>query len=145
MDETFKTNLANGARVSASSVRMGHKKFAAENIVDVDKNSYWATDENIRNATLTILLSGEKEFDRIMLQEPVRFGQRISSFAIEVNQNGVWKEIVQATTIGFKRLLRVNPVKTDKVRIVIKNANNTPALSNFGLYKASSKEEFVVD
>lgn len=145
LDETFKTNLANGAKVTASSVRMDNPKFAAENIVDDKKDTYWAAEEDVVESSLTIILPEIKEIDRILLQEPIRFGQRISSFAVEAKQGEKWQELVVATTIGYKRLLRVNPVKTNQVRVVIKSANNTPALSNIGLYKSSPRELFVVD
>ena len=79
-------------------------------------------------------------FDRILLQEPIRFGQRIASFAIEARAEGEWMEVASGTTIGYKRLLRIPGIEADRVRIVIREANNSPALSNFGLFQASADE-----
>lgn len=141
LDETFKTNLAKGAAVQASDVRLDHQKFSAQNIVDGNPDSYWAANDGVIQSTLTVTLPEDRLFDRIMLQEPIRFGQRIARFQVEVDINGKWQKVTEATTIGYKRLLKITPVKTDKIRVTIMEANNTPAISNFGLYKASSKEE----
>ena len=109
-------------------------------IVDDDPDSYWATDDDVRRATLEIDLGEPTYFDRILLQEPIRFGQRISAFAIEARVEEEWTPIARGTTIGYKRLLRITGIEADRVRIVIEQANNVPALSNFGLFKASSAE-----
>ncbi|MEE8386840.1 MAG: discoidin domain-containing protein, partial [Dehalococcoidia bacterium] len=110
------------------------------NIVDGDPDSYWATEDDIRGATLEIDLGQETYFDRIMLQEPIRFGQRISLFSLEARIGGEWTPIAEGTTIGYKRLFRIPGVSADGVRILIERANNVPAISNFGLFRASAGE-----
>lgn len=140
LDETFAVNLAQGKKITASNVRLNHIKFAADNISDENKLTYWAADDGIFEANLEIDLGEEVVFDRIELQEPIRFGQRISRFSIETGIGDRWEKIAEGTTIGYKRLLRIQPVKSSRVRIVILEANNSPALSHFGLYKASGRE-----
>ena len=140
LDETFAENLASGRPVEADNYRGGNPYFAPSNIVDEDIESYWAADDGVREARLEIDLGQPTYFDRIMLQEPIRFGQRISAFALEARVDGRWSIIARGTTVGYKRLLRIPGVETDRVRIVIEEANNLPALSNFGLFKASSAE-----
>ncbi|MFH1765755.1 MAG: alpha-L-fucosidase, partial [Gemmatimonadota bacterium] len=140
LDETFADDLAHGARTEATSWRLGHPKFAPANVVDGDPGSYWAAGEGVTEATVEILLDGEVDFDRILLQEPIRFGQRVSSFSVEAGLQGEWTEISAGTTIGYKRLLRVSPVRADGVRILIHGALAPPALSTVGVYKASPDE-----
>ena len=43
LDETFARNLAGQAKLSADNVRGNDKRFAAENLIDGDRNTYWAT------------------------------------------------------------------------------------------------------
>jgi alpha-L-fucosidase len=143
LDETFAVNHALGKNVSASSQLKDHPKFSAANIVDADLDSYWAADGEAREASLEIDLEHPVLFDRIMIQEPIRFGQRISKFAIEGFVDGEWIELAEGTTIGYKRLLRISAVRARKIRLSIKGAKNTPAISNFGLFKASPKETAV--
>jgi alpha-L-fucosidase len=140
LEETFAVNLAANKAVEADNHRSGNEYFSPANIVDDDPDSYWATDDGLRQATLEIDLGEPTYFDRIMLQEPIRFGQRIAAFTIEARVQNEWMQLAAATTVGHKRLLRIDGVEADRVRIVIKEANNVPALSNFGLFVASASE-----
>jgi alpha-L-fucosidase len=121
--------------------RAGHPKFAPTNIVDGDPDTYWATEDHVVTATLEIDLGAPTRFDRILLQEPIRFGQRIAGFSVQARAGGEWRAIARATTIGYKRLLRIDPVTTDRVRLIIEEAARSPvALSAFGLFEASPSE-----
>ncbi|MCA9735103.1 alpha-L-fucosidase [candidate division KSB1 bacterium] len=138
--ETFKKNLAIGKPVHANSLQTDQEKFAADNITDESLSSYWAAGEGIINASLEINLGSPAIFDRLMLQEPIRFGQRIREFSVECWIDGTWQEITRGTTVGYKRLLRIDPIETTKAKLNILDANNTPAISNFGLFKATKNE-----
>ena len=140
IDETFKVNIAENAKATASNFRAKAAKFSPANITDNIDSTYWATDDDQITASIEIETDSRKEFDRILLQEPIRFGQRISEFDIEAYKDNTWQTIAKGTTIGYKRILRINPVQCSKIRINITGATNTPALSNLGLYKASPKE-----
>ena len=70
-----------------------------------------------------------------LLQEPVRYGQRIERFALDALAPSGWREIAQATTIGYKRLLRFPPISAQKVRIRILESRYCPMLARFGLFR----------
>ena len=132
LDRIFKDNLADGAKVSASSTR--GCRFGAKNILDGDFDSYWAAKEGSVNAVLTFKLKGQKTFNRILLQEYIPLGQRVKSFVVEVaGTDGNWQEIANETTIGYKRIVRTEKVTTDKVRVTLE-AFDAPLLNGFGLY-----------
>jgi alpha-L-fucosidase len=139
-DETFAVNLALGKTVTASNFRGNHRRFSPTCLVDTLLETYWAADDGVRAATLMIDLEEPAEFDRILLQEPIRLGQRISEFEVKGWIKGRWVSLSEGTTIGYKRLLRIPPVTTDRVQIVLKESKGPPALSNFGLFKASPRE-----
>jgi alpha-L-fucosidase len=140
LDETFAKNLAANAKVDASNVRKKDADFLAKNITDNSNESFWAVDDGVANASFEITLPSAQTFDRILLQEPIRYGQRISKFEVQAWVDQQWKTISTGTTIGYKRLLRFEPVKSDKVKVLITEFNNAPAISNFGVYKSSAKE-----
>jgi alpha-L-fucosidase len=141
LDETFAVNLVAGRPVVADETRGRHPKFAPANLVDDDPDSYWAAGDGVNRAVLEVELGRRAFFDRIMLQEPIRLGQRISAFTVEARVDGGWTPVAEGTTIGYKRLLRIEGVEADAVRIVIHEANNSLALSNLGLYRASPDEK----
>ncbi len=77
-------------------------------------------------------------FDRIMLQENFRNGQRVEAFSIEIWREAGWIEIINGTTIGYKRLLRVDPVQTSAVRLRIIKSRDQAEIRSFKLFKAPS-------
>ena len=72
----------------------------------VIKNTYWATDDNVTKASLTIDFGKPTTFNRFLVQEYIRLGQRVKAFTVEALVDGNWKELAKATTIGYKRILR---------------------------------------
>jgi alpha-L-fucosidase len=141
IDETFAVNLTEGASAIASNYRLNRKKFDPENVLDDNDDSYWATDDSVLSSELIVQLPEDRLFDRILIQEPIKYGQRIREFELDIMENNHWKTIFQGTTIGYKRLLQIDPVKASKIRLRILNANNTIAISRFGLFKADKNEK----
>ena len=133
-DEIFKTNLAAGKSVSASNQRMDHSKFSPNHITDGDTETYWSVDEGVQSAELTIDIKSEELIENIVLQEPIRFGQRIEKFSIECFSDNTWKQIAEGTTIGYKRILNVPAISTSKVKVIIEQSKGIPALSSVELY-----------
>jgi len=86
---------------------------------------------------LEYTLSEAVTFDLLQLQEDIRVGQRIESFKLEYedeNENA-WKEITRGTTVGYKRILRFNPVGAKHIRFTVESSRLFPALSGIALYK----------
>jgi alpha-L-fucosidase len=133
-DAAFKTNLAAKARITASNTRGKDKAFAATNLNDQDKDNYWATDDEVRQAELEITLNSPKTVNYILLQEYIKLGQRIKSFSVEAMINGSWREIATGTTIGYKVIKAVKPVTTDQLRINFKDSKACPVISAVAVY-----------
>ena len=132
----FKENLAIRAISSATNVRGNCEIYDAKNVNDGNKETYWATDDNIISASIIFTFDELTSINRVLLQEYIKLGQRIKAFDIEVDIDGKWKKIDSQTTIGYKRILRFEMVKTSKVRINITDAKASPAISSIELYKA---------
>ncbi len=142
LDSTFSSNLIKGASVNASNTRQNHIKFSSINVFDGNNDSYWATDDSVKTSNLVFELPNEKEFDLFVLQEPIKYGQRIYSFEIDVlDDSGNWKQVFNGSTIGYKRIVKIDPVKAKKLKLTILGANNTIALSNFELYRSPEMEQ----
>ena len=72
--------------------------------------------------------------NRVLLQEYIPLGQRVSGFEIEVLRDGVWTPWASGTTIGYKRILCGPAVTTDAVRVKITSALAAPVLNTFSLH-----------
>jgi len=140
LDETFDEDLAAGRPVTGASHRGGSGAFAPAHLVDGDPESYWAAKEGESPAVVEIDLGGPTYFDRVMLQEPIRLGQRIAAFTVEARVAGKWLPIARGTTVGHKRLLRTSGIEADRVRVSVDSAIARPALSRIGLFEASPGE-----
>lgn len=134
--EEFAVNLARNKKAQASNVRGNAKEFAADKVTDDSKDTYWATDDGITKASLTIDFGKPTTFNRFLVQEYIPFGQRVKSFTLEALLDGNWKEIAKETTIGYKRILRFPSVKATQVRLKITDSKSCPVISNIGIYDA---------
>ncbi|HMP83892.1 MAG TPA: alpha-L-fucosidase, partial [Verrucomicrobiota bacterium] len=134
--QTFAANLAKNAKVEATNARGGSKKFGPQNAVDEKNDTYWATDDDVTTASLTITLKKPTLFNRFLSQEYIRLGQRVKGFTVEALVDGQWKELGKGSTIGYKRILRFPAVETTQVRFSITDAKAAPVISVVGLYNA---------
>ncbi|WP_165734260.1 alpha-L-fucosidase [Polaribacter sp. 20A6] len=132
----FANNLALNVKTTASNVRGNSSTYNADNAVDNDKNTYWATDDNIIKSSITIDFEKPTLFNRFLIQEYIQLGQRVKQFSLEAEINGKWKTIDNQSTIGYKRILRLADVKATKIRINIEDARGCPLISNIEVYHA---------
>ncbi len=134
LDREFASNLAKQAKVTVSSIRGNSKKYAGSTITDGNKDTYWATDDDKNNGRLEIDLGSERLVKYIVLQEYIKLGQRVKSFSVDVWKDGKWQNAAEATTIGYKRILRIDPVLTSKIRVDIIESKASPVISNAEVY-----------
>ncbi len=132
----FAMDLAFGKKVTATNTRAANRKFNPDNLTDNNSESYWATDNGILQASATINFDEPTEFNRFMVQEDIRLGQRVRKFSVEVLENGKWKELASETTIGRKRILRFPNITGTQVRLNILDSKACPVISNIAIYKA---------
>jgi len=134
IDERFKTNLALNRVVIPSSVRGNLTKYAADLVTDENKDTYWATNDEEKTGHLEIDLGEKKLVSYVLIQEYIKLGQRIKSFSVEVEKDGNWLEVAKGTTIGYKRILRINPVEAQNIRIKFIDSKACPVISNVEVY-----------
>jgi alpha-L-fucosidase len=83
----------------------------------------------------------------LVMQEPIKLGQRIKEFKIEYSEDGSsWTELcpnMQTTTVGYKRIIPLNGKTNEsygngynakKLRITIEDSRACPLLSNLNVY-----------
>ena len=136
VEATFATNLAAGARISASNSRGGgrDRRFVPGNALDGSRHTYWATDDDVRTPSLTLELPREVSFSVVRLREYLPLGQRVEAVGLDQWQNGQWEEFGTATSIGNCRLIRGPRITTSRVRLRVTQASVCPAIAEFGLF-----------
>lgn len=136
LDLDFEKNLAQGQNILASDTRENNKTYKANNVLDDDKTTYWATNNGVTQASLTLHFKVPTTINRLVLQEFIALGQRVKTFMVEVEVNGTWQTIGQQTTIGYKRILRFDDVMVNKLRVNFLEAKGAICISNLEVYRA---------
>ncbi len=149
MQTRLGTDLAKTATVTASEVRTAGaaRTYAATNLTDGDKDTYWATNDGTNSATIEFTWDTPQDIRYILLQEPIRLGQRVKKFKVEYTTDGSsWKKLggaVQTTTVGYKRILPLNGNTSNSysksysakaVRVTIEDSRSCPALHTISIY-----------
>ena len=112
--ETYGTNLLEGAK--------GPKE-----VLDKDENTYVELDG--KKKEITISTPQPITFNRLLLQEAITsHSERVEKHAVDAWIEGEWKEIAQATNIGYKRILRFPDVTTNKIRVRFLENRANPAI-----------------
>lgn len=114
IDEAFKTNLVDKARVS-------HKGL-----------------------TTTISFRRPTNFNRFVAEEDIALGQRVKKFTLEALVDGAWLPLTDElaedgdglTTIGHRRIICFPTVKASKLRFTIVDTKAEPVIKKIGLYLA---------
>jgi alpha-L-fucosidase len=136
-ENAFGENLAHG-KITPSNVRGNDRQFAADRVLDGSFDTYWATDDGVTNASLTLDLGKETDIDTVVLQENIALGQRVRKFSIEIWNGSAFVSVAHQTTIGYKRIVGFPAQRTSKIRIVIDDAKACPTISTLEVYNSGN-------
>ena len=134
LDTELKNNLTMNATAKASSHRGDADAFSPQMAIDQNPETYWTTDDAVRTAHIEIDLGKPQTVKYIQLQEYIKLGQRVKSFKVEAWDGANWKVLANATTIGYKRILKLEPTETSKLKITILDSKACPLISNIELF-----------
>ena len=134
LDATFARNLVSDATISADNFRDNHAMFSPENVLDGNRETYWATDDGNTSATITLTFPEEITFSHIVLQEPIQFGQRIESFEIQSLTTRDWGTIFEGSTIGYKRIVQIPVQNATELKIILNSKDDIVALNEVEIF-----------
>lgn len=130
LDHTFDDDFAADAVVEASGTAQGDPV----NVLNALITAHWMP--NSDTAHLILTLPEPRVFDVALFQEDITVGQRVEAFSLDAWDGNAWREIVEGTTIGYKRLLRIPMVKAKKLRFRVLQSRLAPAMGRIGLFKS---------
>jgi alpha-L-fucosidase len=136
LNRRFAEDLAKKSRLTASS-EMPENPVGY--LQDGHTNTYWTPRDGANEIVIEVRLPEAREIGVICLQEAVHLGQRIEAYHVDAMiETGEWKNIATGTTVGNKKLDRLSPLRTDRIRVTIDRSLDTPALSGISIYPAVS-------
>lgn len=130
-ESSFRTNLAQRAKVTVSSSRAG---YLPSTLVDGFRFSHWAPLKTVTNCWVEIEMDQEKEFNTILLQEYIEAGQRIEEFTVEVWDDTKYVPLTSGTTVGYKRILQFPRQTASRIRINILKSKASPVIGEIQLF-----------
>ena len=69
------------------------------------------------------------------LSENIAEGQRVENFIVQLrNEDKIWFNSFEGTTIGTKKIMKLHGLETDAVRILIVSSRDTPEIGKIALY-----------
>ena len=118
--EVFKTDLAPSATCSVSS------------------------DAIAATTSFTYVFKQPTAMNRFVVEEDIRYGQRVKKFSLEACVDGRWQALKDdwaeqgdgMTTIGHRRIICFPTVKATKLRFTILETKAQPVISKVGIYRA---------
>lgn len=114
-----------GADIVASSGGISVSSYTGdnvgENVKNANKTSFWRPSDSDNLPEITIDFGKEEYFDKIVIQENIANGQHVEGFIVYfLNEKNKWRPLYVGSTIGYKRICDLRPVKTSKVKFVFK-------------------------
>ena len=131
----YKTDLARSAHATSAQVRGGDTTFDASRVIDGNSSTYWATADGVTSGSIELTWKQPVQISRIVLQEHIALGQRVERWTAEAWAGGKWSPIAEGTTIGRKRIARVAPTSTSRLRVTIAQSRACPVISAIGVYR----------
>jgi alpha-L-fucosidase len=105
-------------------------------MTDENDATYFTTKNRDTSTSIIIRLEKRTTFNILSLQENINVGQRVEKFSAYYDDGGKWKKFTEGTTIGYKRLLRFDPVTARRIKIDIESSRLNPTIAEVGVYMA---------
>lgn len=112
---------------------------------DVERLKEWGTEINKRYGTPIAMTKGEKkqlsirlnkvsDVNYCIIQENIAKGERIESYQLQAKVNGKWQTLDEGTSVGHKRIIPLNHIKSDSFKLLVTKCRALPDIIQFGLY-----------
>lgn len=132
----FAIHHTEGAVVTGEN---GAQGASPSHVNDGSYDSSWFT-ASTQPSSLSFQLENSATVDKVVLQEDIRHGQQVESFAIDVRRaNGEWEQIAASGVIGYKRVVLLpQPVTGQEFRVRILGSRGSVYLAEVGFYQTGT-------
>jgi alpha-L-fucosidase len=84
--------------------------------------------------TAAVEFGSQKEISLVVLQEEILAGERVRQHTVEVRSGGRWHKVADGSCIGHKRIIRLDGVVGDAVRLNILECRGIPRIRTLAAY-----------
>ena len=131
LQKAFSENIAPNAKISAESEA---ESCNIENVLTDSYDNYYMSDNS--TTEITFRFDKPEKLGYLVIKENIRMSQRVERFTVSVSENGSFGEVYDGTVIGYKRIVPLNDVVTDLLKIKITDSRISPVISFIGIYRS---------
>lgn len=85
---------------------------------------------------LELALDEEALIDHVVTMEDIAQGERVHAYTIEAEVGGEWKPVASGSAIGHKKIDRIEPTRTSRIRIRVTEEAAEPHIRSLAAYSA---------
>lgn len=130
LNAAYDNNLIAKASVEASHEEEEHPVSA----VKFTDESYYKPEDGQRAVEITISWEKKQKLSRVVLMEQIELSQRIERFELQVKEDNGYQTVYEGTTVGYKKIVRLEEVETDILKIIISDSRICPTIKFLGIY-----------
>ncbi len=83
---------------------------------------------------IVLKFKGSVLINHLIIQEDIRYGERIRSYEVQGLINGKWILLAKGKSIGHKRIEQFESIKINQLRLIIKDSEREPVIKNISAY-----------
>ena len=92
---------------------------------------------------ITFKFDKPEKLGYLVIKENICMSQRVENFTVSVSENGSFRKVYDGTVIGYKRIVPLNDIVTDCIKITITDSRLSPIISFIGIKYISSWSDAI--
>lgn len=132
MKSSMSVNLAQNARVSATSIRCD--ECSPNMLLVADEDKFYAPADDCNTPVIEFTFDKPVTFNTFVVSELIELGHRIRGYNVSVLEGDEWKLLAKCQCMGYRWAEHFDTVTADRLRLEITDAVDTPAIRSFSLY-----------
>src|ERR1700677_3118740 len=117
-----------------------HGTGEAKAALEGDAGTFWSAPAGSHCEIIEVSFPKPVTFDRALTMEWLNDGQHVQKYAIEYEDHGTWKKLVEAQSIGHKKIDIFPTVTAQKVRLNLLSTSSEAHIREFQLFNGSSAQ-----
>ncbi len=130
LKDAFARNLTEEAEISAPPAEGDH---GAENLL-AHRDGFYLPKDSSLPLEIILRFPYSRKLNYLVLREHLPLSQRVEIFEVLARQENHWVPVGRGTTIGSKKILRLEDCVTSALKLRITDARGVPALSELSVY-----------
>jgi alpha-L-fucosidase len=114
----------------ASTARGSERR--ADHLIDGASDTWWSPSDG--SASVELRFRRAERCSVVCLEEAIAHGQTVERYRVEAFAAGSWHEVARGTTIGHRKLDRIEPIMADRFCLTVERSLDVPRLARLSIF-----------